>query len=600
MKWYLTGWLLATMAGCLVVYHWTLIDLAPMPAEAASRWALRALESVRDGRAVPAPPPEAGRTRAGPVFVTAWWRGRPRAQYRGDDLLSAVNGAVAGFKDDPELTRLPGWSQSADSPVRFTVTVTRGFGPLVGFIPLVSTLSIAPMLDGVRAELRGRSACLLPHELWAEGMYERGVKTPIPDLSFGVNLPILYKKLAEKLDVSSDELLDGGTVRRFRASTLMNEPYPSPFHAARKTVTPEALETAARQGAAFLLRHQLPGGRYAYIYDGRTGEARRSSYYSMPRHAGTTYFLAQADRLLDMPEAGRGAYRALQWERRNALRRCGSPDTLCIESYGRVNVGSAALTALAAAEILQKHDHAPVRRLLEGLITFLRSMQRPDGELMHEYDLKTDRPRDIQRMYFSGEAAFALLNAYRVTGDERNLDTVRKLMKHLTGSGWSFFGSRYYYGEEHWTCQAAGEASKHMDVTTAFDFCLRWGAFNRKIQYRDTSPWSIDGAYGVGPVLLPRLTPVASRTEALIPIYLLARKRGLDAAPLRDQIERGLGFLLRYRWAPGPAHLLFDPRAALGGVPGSPTDLASRNDYVQHAGTAMLLWAQVLREEGKR
>ena len=30
---------------------------------------------------------------------------------------------------------------------------------------------------------------------------------------------------------------------------------------------------AARQGAAFLLRHQLPGGRYAYIYDGRTGEA---------------------------------------------------------------------------------------------------------------------------------------------------------------------------------------------------------------------------------------------------------------------------------------------------------------------------------------
>jgi hypothetical protein len=43
--------------------------------------------------------------------------------------------------------------------------------------------------------------------------------------------------------------------------------------------------------------------------------------------------------------------------------------------------------------------------------------------------------------------------------------------------------------------------------------------------------------------------------------------------------------------------VLFDPRAAFGGVPGSPESLDVRNDFVQHAGSAMLLWAEVLRAE---
>jgi hypothetical protein len=73
-----------------------------------------------------------------------------------------------------------------------------------------------------------------------------------------------------------------------------------------------------------------PSGRYTYVYRGATGGQSPPRAYSMPRHAGTTYFLAQADRVLDMPEARKGALRALRFLARERLKRCGAPDRLCI------------------------------------------------------------------------------------------------------------------------------------------------------------------------------------------------------------------------------------------------------------------------------
>jgi hypothetical protein len=239
--------------------------------------------------------------------------------------------------------------------------------------------------------------------------------------------------------------------------------------------------------------------------------------------------------------------------------------------------------------------------MLRGLTAFLRSLQRPDGELMHEYDLSADRPIDVQHMYYSGEAALALFKAHEVAGDERNLEAGRRLMRHLTGAGWDFLGSRYYYGEEHWTCIAAGEARDRIaadEAATALDFCRRWAGFNRRIQYREgETRWNVAGGYGVGPVIVPRLTPVGSRTEAFISTYEASRRAGVTDPALRAQVERGLAMLMRWQWRPGPVHLLSEPGAARGAIPGSPVDLTVRNDFVQHAGSAMIRWADYLSRE---
>jgi hypothetical protein len=352
---------------------------------------------------------------------------------------------------------------------------------------------------------------------------------------------------------------------------------------------------AARDGVGFVLRHQEPSGRFTYVYDAQHDESIDARDYNLARHAGTVFFLARAARQLNMPEARAAALRGIAFLRDTALVECGAADRGCIQQGERVELGSSALSALACAELLRGADDPGARALLQSLLGFLRAQQRPDGELMHEYDRAAGHPIDVQRMYYSGEGAMALLAGFEQLGDRRDLDAASKLMAHLTGAGWGFFGARYYYGEEHWTCQAVAKAAAHMPVGSALDFCLRWGRWQQRLQYRTgQTPWSMEGAFGVGPVLLPRVTTAASRIEALVPIYRVAKPRGLDVSGIQGLVERSLGMLLRVRWAPGPAHLFARPEAAVGGIPGTAADLRSRVDMVQHAGSAMLAWAELL------
>lgn len=581
----LGGWLALTCAGAVVIYAWSAIDAMPLPAPDAQSWALRTLRAVEAGAEPDTVPKSAKRYRAaGPIFVTAWHQGRPVARYvRPRQLVEAVRGAAKALRRDARAGRIPGW-QADDTSLELTVEVTRGWGPLVTGIPFVSNLGLVPLREGIMARVDGKRGFLTPQALRASGAYDAAVPTPIPDLSFGVDIEALARRVARRAGADVDALRERGTLTRFRADLLREQ-------APKERVSADRLKRAARRGARFLLRHQLTDGRYTYVYDAHRDRAAPAGY-SLARHAGTTYFLAQAARLLEMPEARRGARRALQWLRRHHVRECGSPARSCVAHGRRATVGPTALALLAAAELLAGGEDAAARRLTQGFTTFLRSMQRPDGELMHEYDLEAQRRIDVQHLYYSGEAAFALLRAYRVLGERADLEAARRLMKHLTGAGWSFLGSRYYYGEEHWTCMAVEAADAHLPMDEGFEFCRRWARYNRRMQYgsRET-PWRVRGAYGVGPVLVPRTTPAATRSEAFISVHAMARRRGEPARALRRQVERGLAFLLRHQWTPGPTHLMMRPTAASGGMPASPASLHARNDFVQHACSAMARWA---------
>jgi hypothetical protein len=608
VKRFLWAWVGVTVLGCVVVHQATRVARAPLPDAAAQRWAMQTLAAVRTSAQVTVASASAERYRAaGPVIALAWWRGRVRARYVGGPQFAAsVRRAAAYFAADETLRALPGFAPDAGNPVRFTVAVLEGSGPVFGTLPVLSTLGVVPLVEGVSAELGGRHAYLTPDELIAADLVDR-LPTPIPDLSLGMDLAGVSRVLAQQLGVLDAALRRKGHVRRFRAFTILEHPYP-----ASVPVDAAMLRRAARESAQFLLRHQRNDGSYTYLYDARTGQPDNRLQYNLPRHAGTTYFLAQAARLLDMPEARAGALRALGWVQRSVLTRCGGIDRLCLRDDDVADVGGAALTALAASELLRSGEAPLARNMLVGLLSFIRAMQRPDGELMHVYDLRAGRPLDIQQMYYSGEAADALLSSSRVVKDPQNLAVAARVMRHLTGSAWNFFGSRYFYGEEHWTCQAVAQAvqlrasagagdaggERSADLNRGVDFCLGWLAFQRALLYAPgQTPWPVAGAIGVGPVIVPRLTTAASRVEAGALIYRVAKARGDDVRALREQLEAHLGLLLRMRWAPGPAHLLFDARAAYGGLPATQAGLEVRNDFVQHAGSAMLAWAEVLADE---
>ncbi|MEM9192290.1 MAG: hypothetical protein AAGF12_24160 [Myxococcota bacterium] len=591
----LGAWFLVTALGALGVSWWSSIPDLPPPSEDARSWAFDALHAARFGEPIPDPPVSAeGVEGRGPTFIIAWREGISVARVEASPgLVAAVEEAAAEFQADPDLGSHASWTAPrGDGSVRFSIQLTAGFGPLFRGIPYVEELGLVPLEEGLRLRLGDRTAYATPDELQEVGAYEAGVITPVPDFSFGTNVAGVVDRLTRQLGLDPSEAASG-SVDRFRVLRLLEDPYPDPT----VELTEEALREAAVEGVEMLLRHQKPDGTYTYLYDGRTGQGRNAGY-NLPRHSGTTYFVAQVHHLHGMPEARQAAIRALQWINTHRMGRCGGADRWCVHEANRADMGASALTALAAAEVLASGDDPFVRQLLEGLTEFIRAQQRPDGELMHEYDLTAQEPIDVQRLFYSGEASFALLRAHRFAEDERNLEAAKRVMAHLTGAGWDFFGSRYYYGEDHWTCIAQGESYDRLQDAEALDFCRRWASWNQRVQYdRDDTRFLWEGGYGVGPFVLPRLTPVGSRTEAFISTYEASRAAGIDDPELRQLVERALLMLLRYRWAPGPAHLLQDPAGARGGIPTTEGDLLVRNDFIQHAGSAMIRWADWLRRE---
>ena len=370
----------------------------------------------------------------------------------------------------------------------------------------------------------------------------------------------------------------------------------------RPVVTPDSLTAdTARRGALaaarYLARNTDSEGRFRYLVEAPTN--RELPGYDWPRHAGATYFLAEAAAVSGGdPDLAFAALRAAGYLRDHALVQCGS--VRCVGDGHMADVGSTALAVVAFVEMARTGLDPAYALLVRDLAAFLRSQQRPDGELMHVYDRVAGRPNDVQLLYFTGEAALALSRAHALLHDERDLEAASRAVNYLVHHAWSFFGSRYYWSEEHWTCEAADDLWDRAPSQDALDFCLGWAAFNRKLMYgAGDAPLDVDGAYGVGPFVTPRLTPAGSRSEATVAMLDMARRAGRpreELGMLDRSLRRSLALLLRHQLAlsPGvyPSYLMAEPEAVDGAVPGSEVDWVLRIDYAQHAGNALLRWAE--------
>ncbi len=512
------------------------------------------------------------------VVVSAWSAG----QLVGRWVMSREGARDAAI--DASLASHPGATRVDEAVV--------AEGPVVSWSDTALALSFVPGRDGVSATYGDRTAFVTPDELLARQAYDHGVSFPWLQLSVGVDVPVLLALLSERLGAPARDVLERATLRRIRVVRTVAGPPPPPRTTAR-TMTDADLKAAAFDAAAYLARGVDAQGRFRYLVDAPTNKT--FSGYDWPRHAGATYFLAQIARVSGDADVRFATLRAAGYLRDHAMVACGA--NRCIGDAPVVDVGSTALAVVAFIEVLGADLDASYALLVPELTAFLRSQQRPDGEFMHEYDRDAGHPIDVQLLYYSGEAALALSRAHARFGDPRDLVAASRAVARLTGPGWAFFGSRYYWGEEHWTCQAVDDLWDRAPDRAALDFCLGWQAFSRKLQYGpgDTA-YDADGAYGFGPILTPRLTPAGSRTEAAIATLRAARRAGVGEAELGEleqQARRGLALLLRHQFRPGPTHLFDDPAAVEGAMPGSEVDWQLRIDYAQHAGCAMVRWLEL-------
>src|SRR5262249_12615407 len=332
----------------------------------------------------------------------------------------------------------------------------------------------------------------------------------------------------------------------------------------RPRLSKEALLAGAVAGGRYLMRHLYDDGRFGYEYTPATDTDEAYGLdYSLPRHAGATYFLSQLYGATHDDTFRDGARRALDFMAQRQPDACGRTDRSCVvnRDIRWADLGAAAMALLAVTEFESATGDRGQMPWARRLAAFVLFMQKPTGDFCHLFDSLADkRDEKTKLLYFSGEAAFALAKLTKLVGPgdpdyPRYAAALDRGLDYLTGEQYAHLAGQFYFGEDHWTCMAA-EAGwdavppEHRERYARF--CDQFVAFLRRTQFKPSDAIAqaqpdFVGAYGFSPFLPPHATPVGSRSETTISTYAMQLRRGVagrdDGRATLEQIRLGMQFL---------------------------------------------------------
>jgi len=557
----------------------------------------------------------------GPVTVQVWLDGvvRGRVDGYGTTVADAVRSAARLV---PEHDQLASMTAEERERARLKVDVVVGRGELEQRFPLLDLVTLHPGLDGIGVAVDGVEHVLLPDELVLVGALTK--KKPfamIPDFALGLDTEKVDGVLAKRAGLTGSwreqkPVWEAKTRRYFRLRTDSFVERPAGSRAAGPPLqllrgipdgpepTDAALRAAAIEGGRYLVAHMQQNGRYIYEVALDTGTAK--SGYSIPRHAGTTYFLAELYRITKEPFLREPIERAFT-HLRDLIAEGGCRGTLpdgeafacVVDKGGKIaDLGSSALAVVALAEYQRATGEKTYEPMARELAAWILMMQRADGSFRHRYDIAAAKPDDkALLLYYSGEAALAMARMWVVTGEERYATAAEKALDWLVG-WYDFFAGGFLYGEEHWTCIASEAIYPKVQHEEYLDFCDGYARFlrNQQAAVGDfPSEPDLAGAYNVTPFVMPNNTPAGSRTEAMISTYLLGRHHGRPDRRVLDQILRAVRYNLRQQIRPESDFAIATRAAGVGGIPGSPIDRSVRIDYVQHVCSSMIRASELVR-----
>ena len=574
----------------IIFFHFKMDPLAPVPAEGRAQAMAHLRAALAGGARPPTPLLDSLPVGAGPLYVTLWMRGRVvlRVAGEGSDLSEAVHRAADLIAEGPPSVGLVlRRGRIKVDRVVAARPVASEWGPILA-------LSVNPGLDGLRRCTGGsRCATLLPDDLVL------GQRFGIAPLVPGIREIRLGMDTGPVLDELGGE---GSRLERLRTESWVSHEEETLDVSRGNTPAPgtgpAAWRTAAIDGGDFILGQLQRDGRFHYIYDPLAGENTGGGGYSLPRHAGTVYALALIYGHTREERFRRGAEQAINWLGDQIPERCGDLRGACVVRGDRAWLGATALTVVGMLEYQRRTEDDSFAGTARNLVDFIIEMQRPNGDFHHLYDVQRERiEAEPRQMFYSEEAALALVMAHEVLGDQRYLAASEAALDYLTGQKYDYFLGRFIYGADHWTCIAAEEAWPRLRSRQYLDFCRGYAGFIRRIQYQP-GQWNnsdFTGHYGFGALMVPQAPAAAGFTEAIISSYALSRHHEQPDSALREQVELALDALTRDQIRLDNAWMMRSPRRARGGIRRSLVEQEIRIDFTQHAASALIRGSEELR-----
>jgi hypothetical protein len=242
-------------------------------------------------------------------------------------------------------------------------------------------------------------------------------------------------------------------------------------------LTRDAVAGLIRGSTDLLLRDQKADGSFVYGYV--SGDVRTLTNYNVLRHAGGALSLMQRASLFG-EDLGEEIGRAVDFFMRR-LRRKGR--AAFVADGDEIKLGGNGICAVVLAsygEFFGANPYAgTVRELADGIL----EMQEPDGSFYHVLDASDFSRKERDRIvYYDGEATYALVKAYALTGDARYLDAAERAVGRFIDGGYERF-------RDHWVAYSMNEITKHVPKREYFDFAL-WNAWsNLSVIFNQPTPY---------------------------------------------------------------------------------------------------------------
>ncbi len=249
----------------------------------------------------------------------------------------------------------------------------------------------------------------------------------------------------------------------------------------------KAAYDVVRSASEYLMKGQKKDGSFTYGY--YPSFDNEIEYYNIIRHTGTAWSLICADKVTGDVRLKKAAEKAFDYMIKDSVEEPVENRAFVVtRNEDEVQLGGNALAVIALSEyMLEYEDGRDYTNLIAKLANGILYQQNPDdGEFYHVMSYPDYMPKEQQRMTaYDGEAAFALVRAYEITGEEAYLTGAEKAIGYMMENHYEQYG-------DHWVSYAAGEFVKYCTEEEYLKFALLNMTEKGKTVYQEKAASPLD------------------------------------------------------------------------------------------------------------
>lgn len=325
-------------------------------------------------------------------------------------------------------------------------------------------------------------------------------------------------------------------------------------------------------------------GKFRYSYNPLKNKS--SKKYNILRHSGSIYAMLDSYRYLKndlLKEKINQSMLYLLNQIETVM--IDNQSVLAVVEDNEIKIGGNALAVLAIAEYITVMDDNRWLPIAQKLAHFIHLSQLPNGDFIHKWRFPELSKTNFISEYYPGEAVYALIKLYHIDHNKDWLDVSRKAIDyliHVRDVGKTIDELIH----DHWLLYGINELSQYYDSDSYVNHVIKIVNSIINNQNLDMAVSTWNGSF-YNP---PRTTPTSTRMEGLNAAYqyLIKHAQFEICQKINRTCRWGIQFLLNQQFREEDVFYYKKPSKVLGGFPRDIINQEIRNDYVQHAVSALI------------